>query len=41
MNKLIASPSGLRKIKQARKEKGWNINDSRWLESACEVLGVA
>ncbi|MDJ0589811.1 MAG: helix-turn-helix transcriptional regulator [Pleurocapsa sp. MO_226.B13] len=41
MNKLIASPSGLRKIKQARKEKGWNINDSRWLESASEVLGVA
>ncbi len=41
MNKLIASPSGLRKIKQARKEKGWNINDSRWLESASKLLGVS
>lgn len=41
MKKLIASPPGLRKIKQARKEKGWNINDSRWLESASEILGVA
>jgi hypothetical protein len=38
MEKLIASPTGLKKIKQARKEKGWNINDSRWLESASEVL---
>ena len=41
MNKLIASPLGLRKIKQARKEKGWNVNDSRWLESASQVLGIA
>ncbi|BAU67468.1 WD-repeat protein (plasmid) [Stanieria sp. NIES-3757] len=41
MKKLIASQLGLRKIKQARKEKGWNINDSRWLESASEILGVS
>jgi WD40 repeat protein len=41
MKKLIASPLGLRKIKQARKEKGWNLNDSRWLESASEVLEVS
>ena len=40
MAKLIASPTGLAKIKQARKEKGWNLNDPRWLESASEVLGV-
>ncbi len=40
MRKLIASTAGLNKIKQARKEKGWNINDSRWLEYASEVLGV-
>ncbi len=39
MEKLIASPAGLKKIKQARKEKGWNINDSRWLKTASEVLG--
>ncbi len=41
MKKLIASPIGLRQIKQARKEKGWNLNDFRWLESASEVLGVS
>ena len=41
MTKLIASPTGLTKIKQARKEKGWNLNDSRWLISASEVLGVS
>ncbi|MGV2828772.1 WD40 domain-containing protein [Myxosarcina sp. GI1(2024)] len=40
MAKLIASSTGLAKIKQARKERGWNLNDSRWLESASEVLGV-
>ncbi|VEP12415.1 conserved hypothetical protein [Hyella patelloides LEGE 07179] len=40
MKKLIASAIGLRNIKQARKEKGWNINDYRWLESASEVLGI-
>ncbi|MGF1539565.1 MAG: NACHT domain-containing protein [Pleurocapsa sp.] len=39
MEKLIASPAGLKKIKQARKEKGWNVNDSRWLESASQIIG--
>ena len=40
MISLKASPEGLTKIKQARKEKGWNLNDVRWLEKASEVLGV-
>ena len=35
-----ASIAGLTKIKQRRKEKGWNLNDDRWLKSASEVLGV-
>ncbi len=37
---IKASTSGLTKIKQARKDKGWNVDDPRWLEQASVVLGV-
>ena len=37
---LKASIAGLSKIKQARKEKGWNLNDVRWLQTASVALGV-
>ncbi|MBE9193129.1 hypothetical protein IQ230_22805 [Gloeocapsopsis crepidinum LEGE 06123] len=40
MSTLKASQRGLVRIKQARKEKGWAIDDFRWLESATQVLGV-
>ncbi|MEM6613024.1 MAG: NB-ARC domain-containing protein, partial [Cyanobacteria bacterium P01_C01_bin.72] len=35
-----ASIAGLAKIKQARKEKGWNLNNPLWLQEASKVLGV-
>lgn len=37
---IKASTPGLVKIKQARKDKGWNVDDPRWLEEASAVLGV-
>jgi transcriptional regulator with XRE-family HTH domain len=37
---LKASQQGLVKIKQARREKGWSVNDFRWIELASQVLGV-
>jgi len=38
---LKASVLGLAKIKQARKQKGWSVNDFQWLEAASQILGVA
>ncbi len=38
---LKASPQGLASIKQARSEKGWSVDDFRWMELASEVLGVS
>ncbi|BAY23906.1 WD-repeat protein [Calothrix sp. NIES-2100] len=40
MATLKASPQGLARIKQARSEKGWSVDDFRWIELASEVLGV-
>jgi hypothetical protein len=39
MTTLKASTPGLARIKQARKEKGWNVDDSKWLEEASRLLG--
>jgi WD40 repeat protein len=36
-----ASPQGLIKIKQARINKGWSIEDPRWIEEASRILGVS
>ncbi|MDR9404469.1 MAG: NACHT domain-containing protein [Halothece sp. Uz-M2-17] len=41
MRTLKASSFGLTQIKQARKQKGWSVNDCRWLEAASEVLGIS
>ncbi len=38
MSTLKASPQGLTRIKQARIEKGWSVDDFRWLQSASQVL---
>ncbi len=38
---LKASGLGISKIKQARKAKGWNIDDYRWLEVASQFLGFS
>ncbi|MEG3880352.1 NB-ARC domain-containing protein [Microcoleus sp. herbarium7] len=38
MSTLKASPQGLTRIKQARIEKGWAVDDFRWLQSASQVL---
>ncbi|NBD15438.1 MAG: NACHT domain-containing protein [Cyanobacteria bacterium] len=38
---LKASVLGLAKIKQARKQKGWSVNDFQWLEAASQILGVS
>ncbi|MFH7025705.1 MAG: NB-ARC domain-containing protein [Heteroscytonema crispum UTEX LB 1556] len=40
MSTLKASQHGLAIIKQARIEKGWTIDDSKWLEEASKVLGT-
>ncbi|BAB74499.1 MAG TPA: NACHT domain-containing protein [Nostoc sp. UBA8866] len=37
---LKASPQGLARIKQARSDRGWSVDDFRWLELASEILGV-
>ncbi|MGB5961939.1 MAG: NB-ARC domain-containing protein [Coleofasciculaceae cyanobacterium] len=37
---IKASTAGLAKIKQARKDKGWNVDDPRWLEEASAVLEI-
>ncbi|WP_313943693.1 MULTISPECIES: WD40 domain-containing protein [Calothrix] len=41
MATLKASQQGLARIKQARSEKGWSVDDFRWIELASEVLGVS
>lgn len=38
---LKASPQGLVHIKQARSDKGWAVNDFRWIEAASALLGVS
>lgn len=38
MPSLKLSQTGLQIIKQARKEKGWTIDDPRWLEEASQIL---
>ncbi|MEM1256345.1 MAG: hypothetical protein AAGI69_28240 [Cyanobacteria bacterium P01_H01_bin.21] len=38
MASLKASPQGLRQIKQARADRGWTINDGRWLMAASQIL---
>jgi transcriptional regulator with XRE-family HTH domain len=40
MKTFKASTAGLARIKQARKDKGWNVDNPRWLEEASAVLGV-
>ncbi len=35
---LKPSEVGLAKIRQARKERGWTINDERWLREASQIL---
>jgi len=40
MTTLKASTQGLKRIKQARREKGWNVDDPSWLEEASRVLGT-
>jgi WD40 repeat protein len=38
---LKASGQGIIKIKQARKAKGWPVDDFQWIEAASEVLGTS
>jgi WD40 repeat protein len=38
---LKASARGLVMVKQARKAKGWTIDDFRWLEEASNILGTS
>ncbi|MFB2917233.1 NB-ARC domain-containing protein [Aerosakkonema funiforme] len=38
MPSLKASALGLIKIKQARKERGWNVDDPQWLVEASEII---
>ena len=38
---LKVSSRGLAIVKQARKAKGWTIDDWRWLEAASEILGIS
>lgn len=40
METLKASTPGLARIKQARKEKGWSVDNPKWLEEASRVLGI-
>lgn len=40
MATLKASQEGLVKIKQARSQKGWSVDDFRWMEAASLVLGT-
>ena len=35
-----ASTPGLARIRQARQERGWNVDDPNWLEEASRVLGI-
>ncbi|MBD2358369.1 hypothetical protein H6G41_27795 [Tolypothrix sp. FACHB-123] len=41
MATLKASQQGLARIKQARSQKSWSVDDFRWIELASEVLGVS
>jgi WD40 repeat protein len=38
---LKASQQGLTRIKQARSDRGWSVDDFRWIELASEVLGIS
>jgi len=38
MSNLIASELGKAKIQQARNERGWNVDDTKWLFEASKVL---
>jgi LuxR family glucitol operon transcriptional activator len=38
MPTLKASPEGKQAIRQARNEKGWTIDDDRWLQEASKIL---
>ncbi len=40
MTTLKASTQGLGKIRQARRERGWNVDSPSWLEEASKVLGT-
>ncbi|WP_243147197.1 helix-turn-helix domain-containing protein [Scytonema sp. UIC 10036] len=40
MATLNASQQGLVKIKQARSQKGWSVDDFRWMEAASLILGT-
>lgn len=40
MPSLKASKQGIARIKQARNEKGWTVNDPKWLDEASKVLGI-
>lgn len=40
MKSCKASTPGLTRIKQARNDKGWNVDNPKWLEEASAVLGV-
>jgi transcriptional regulator with XRE-family HTH domain len=40
METLKASTLGLARIKQARKEQGWSVDNPKWLEEASRVLGI-
>jgi WD40 repeat protein len=37
---LKASSTGRAQIKQARRDKGWPVNDFRWIEAASRILGT-
>lgn len=38
MPSLMASQQGLGRIKQARNEKGWTVEDDRWLREASKIV---
>jgi len=40
MTTFKASTQGLERIRQARRERGWNVDDHSWLEEASKVLGT-
>jgi len=40
MTTLKASTQGVERIRQARRERGWNVDDHSWLEEASRVLGT-
>jgi hypothetical protein len=38
MSSLKASPAQLQRIKQARIDRGWSIDNSQWLTAASKIL---